>query len=82
MGGTLSSTLSSTGKVHSIGHQHEHIPKQAAYYYHTNQSEVRKSGDDVWCVAGASGETKNFKGVPMGAFAVSDTFSPAWRRSM
>ncbi|PVG03309.1 hypothetical protein CPB86DRAFT_749554 [Serendipita vermifera] len=81
MGGSMNTTLSSTGKVHSLGHQYEYIPKQAANY-HTNQSEVRKSGDDVWCVVGASGETKNFKGVPMGAFAASDTFSPAWRRSM
>ncbi|KAG8760653.1 hypothetical protein FRC14_002334 [Serendipita sp. 396] len=85
-------TLHTTGKVHSLGHQHEYIPNSRGASSSSNSlasgtshSAVYgriKGHDGVWCVAGAAGETKAFGGVPMGAYSASETFSPAWRRSI
>ncbi|CCA72205.1 hypothetical protein PIIN_06140 [Serendipita indica DSM 11827] len=83
--GSMSETLHTTGKVHSLGHQHEYIPntRGASSSTTSNITHGRVKGvNGVWCVAGASGETKSFGDVPMGAYAVSESFSPAWRRSL
>lgn len=77
------STLHSTGNVYSLGHSIEHIPSKGSKGVSTQATHgMQKSDNGVWCVAGASGETKKFRDVPMGAFAVGDSFGPAWRRSL
>ncbi|KIM24094.1 hypothetical protein M408DRAFT_27376 [Serendipita vermifera MAFF 305830] len=82
------STTNRASAVHSLGREQAQPLTNskgdgAGFSTVAGDSSSSSNRAGVWCVAGAAGGTqRSFGDVPMGAFAVCETFSEPWRRSL